>query len=93
LDLDPDLDEQRMAVYIAYKLESNILTIVPKSDHLTVYVDMPFEEVVDHEGMIRDVSQIGHLGSGEVMFDVGEIGQLEAALDLASQSLRWHKEH
>lgn len=93
LDLDPDLDEQRMAVYIAYKLESNILTIVPKSDHLTVYVDMPFEEVVDHERMIRDVSQIGHLGSGEVMFDVGEIGQLEAALDLASQSLRWHKEH
>jgi uncharacterized protein with ParB-like and HNH nuclease domain/predicted transport protein len=93
LDLDADLDEERMAVYIAYKLESNVLTIVPKSDHLTVFLDMPFEEVVDHDDMIHDVSEKGHFGTGEVMFDIGDLDQMEAATDLASQSLRWHAEH
>lgn len=93
LDLDSDLDEERMAVYIAYKLESNVLTIVPKSDRLTVFLDMPFEDVVDHDDMIHDVSQKGHFGTGDVLFDINDLGQLETAMDLAAQSLRWHREH
>lgn len=93
MDLDPEFDVERLAVYIAYKLDTNILDVVPKTDRLTIYLNMPFEEVVDHDDMVRDVSQVGHAGNGEVMVDLLSTDQLKAVLDLAGQSLRWHAEH
>lgn len=93
VDLDTDLNEQRLSAYIAYKLETNILDVVPRADHLTIYFNIPFEDVVDHDDIVRDVSKIGHAGNGEVMVELLGNDQLDAVLDLASQSLRWHRDH
>lgn len=92
LDLDVDLVEERMATYIAYKLDTNVVDIVPRSDHLCVYLNMPFEEVVGHADMIHDVSGVGHQGNGDVALDVNDVDQLPTVVDLVSQSVRWHRE-
>lgn len=92
LELDSELTVERLASYIAFKLDTNVLDVVPKSDHLTIYLNMPFDQVADHESVVHDISGTSHAGNGDVMFDLRDADGLDVALELVDQALRRQRE-
>jgi uncharacterized protein with ParB-like and HNH nuclease domain/predicted transport protein len=66
LSLDSEISEEYLKLYIAYKLETNVVDVVPQKDKLKLYINIKFNELNDPKELCRDVSQIGHWGNGDV---------------------------
>lgn len=66
LALDPEVTEEVLKLYIAYKVETNFVDVVPQKSQLRLTLNMPFYELVDSRGIARDVSNLGRWGNGDV---------------------------
>jgi predicted transport protein len=79
LALGDDVREKELKNYIAFKRIKNFacLEIYPQSEVVIVYLKVDPKTVTIEEGFTRDVSKIGHFGTGNL-----EV-QLRAAEDLA----------
>ena len=66
LSLDPEISEEYLKLYIAYKLETNVVDVVPQKDKLKLFINIKFNELNDPKELCRDVSQTGHWGNGDV---------------------------
>lgn len=66
LSLDSEITEEYLKLYIAYKLETNIVDVIPQKDKLKLCLNIRFNELDDPKKKCRDVSQTGHWGNGDV---------------------------
>jgi len=66
LSLDSEISEEYLKLYIAYKLETNVVDVVPQKNKLKLYIYIKFNELNDPKELCRDVSQINHWGNGDV---------------------------
>jgi uncharacterized protein with ParB-like and HNH nuclease domain/predicted transport protein len=66
LSLDSEISEEYLKLYIAYKLETNVVDVVPQKNKLKLYINIKFNELNDPKELCRDVSQINHWGNGDV---------------------------
>jgi len=89
LGLDAEMTEEHLKYYVAFKLETNVVDIIPQSGRLKVYFNMPFASVRGHEGFVHDVSHVGHWANGEVMAEMLTAGQLPDIIDVARQALEY----
>lgn len=66
INLGDDIQEKTLKHYIAFKRIKNFacIEIHPKSNAILVYLKVNLEEVVFKEGFSRDVTNIGHFGTG-----------------------------
>jgi predicted transport protein len=62
LALDPNIAEEILKLYIAYKAETNVVDIVPQAARLRLSLNMPFAELRDPKGMAKDVTNLGRWG-------------------------------
>jgi uncharacterized protein with ParB-like and HNH nuclease domain/predicted transport protein len=86
LNLDPEIYEEFLKYYVAYKAETNICDIAPHTSYLTIYVNMPFSEVETVESICRNVSDIGHSGNGEIELRFSDIKDLPYIMGLITRS-------
>lgn len=72
--------------YIAYKLDTNFVDIVPQKQKLTITVNLKFSEVKDPNGICRDVTDLGRWGNGDVELHMEKMEDLEQIMQIVEQS-------
>ncbi len=89
LAIDPDIREEILKSYIAYKASTNILDIDPRSSCLLIYVNLPYETVKEPCEICRDVSNIGHSGNGDIEIRFSDLDELPYIISLAKQAFQY----
>ncbi len=87
LSLDSEITEEYLKLYIAYKLDTNIVDIVPQKDKLKLYVNIRFDELYDPKKKCRDVSQTGHWGNGDVELFLSSEEEIAYVISLVRQAI------
>jgi predicted transport protein len=85
--LDPNVYQEVLKVYIAYKCETNVVDIVPQAKRLNLTLNMPFAELDDPKGLARNVAGLRRWGNGEVELGVATLEEVPYAIGLIRQSL------
>ena len=87
LSLDPEISEEYLKLYIAYKLETNVVDVVPQKDKLKLYINIKYNELNDPKKLCRDVSQTGHWGNGEVELILSSEEDIAYVISLVRQAI------
>ena len=85
--LDPNVTQEVLKLYIAYKAETNFVDIVPQAKRLRLSLNMPFPDLDDPKGLAKNVTGIGRWGNGDVEIGVATLEQVPYAIGLIRQSL------
>jgi uncharacterized protein with ParB-like and HNH nuclease domain/predicted transport protein len=86
LALDPCVTEEFNKTCVAYKAETNFVDVVPQARRLKLTLNMPFANIHDPKNLCRDVTQIGHYGSGDIEVGLNSIDELPYIMGLVGQS-------
>ena len=87
LPLDPEISEEYLKLYIAYKLETNVVDVVPQKDKLKLYINIKYNELNDPKELCRDVSQTGHWGNGDVELILSSEEDIAYVINLVRQAI------
>ena len=85
--LDPNVIEVFLKFYVAFKADTNFVDVQPQQAQLRLSINLKFHEIDDPKGMCFDVSNVGHLGNGEVEVRLSSFDQLPYVMGLIRQSL------
>jgi uncharacterized protein with ParB-like and HNH nuclease domain/predicted transport protein len=86
MNLDASVRMEVRKIYIAFKLDTNFVDVIPQKKRLVLILNMPFPEVDDPKGMCRDISGIGKWGSGDAEASVYSQAYLDDAMHLIRQA-------
>jgi len=86
LALDPNVSEEFLKLYVAYKAETNFVDVVPQAKRLRLSLNMTFAEITDPKGMCRDVTGKGRWGNGDVEAELKSLDELPYVMGLVRQS-------
>ncbi len=88
LNLGDDIQEKVLKYYIAFKKIRNCacVEIYPKSKSILIYLNINPNEVELKEGFTRDVSNIGHYGTGNLEVRINSKDDFEKAKELITKS-------
>ena len=87
LALDPSISEDILKFYIAFKIDTNFVSVIPLKNRLRLNINMPFYEINDPRGMARDVSNIGKWGNGDTEVTLNDLSELPYVMGLIRQAL------
>ncbi len=82
MDLDSAMEEAPKKFYIAYKISQNILCMEVKQHKVILYLKLNPADVGDLPSIARDVTKIGHYGTGDLELTVTSNKDLETAKEL-----------
>jgi predicted transport protein len=88
INAEEDILEKPNKIYISYKHGKNFCEIQPQSNGLKIWLDIPSSELNDPDKMTRDVSKVGHHGTGNVETKLSTLSDLEKIILLIEQSYR-----
>jgi predicted transport protein len=83
-----DILETPNKLYISYRHGKNFCEVEVQARRLKVYADISYDQLDDPQQIARDVSNIGHWGTGDVEIKIDNIDELEYALSLIHQAYR-----
>ncbi|MCP5416697.1 MAG: hypothetical protein H6965_06365 [Chromatiaceae bacterium] len=75
--LDSAIEEVPKKFYVAYKASQNIVCMEAKSKNIKLFVKLKPGDVTEPPSSYRDVSNIGHYGTGDVEFTITSEEELE----------------
>ena len=87
LSLDPEISEEYLKLYIAYKLETNVVDVVPQKDKLKLYINIKFNELNDPKKLCRGVSQKNHWENGKVELILSSEEDIAYVISLVGQAI------
>ena len=75
-------------LYVSYRHGRNICEVEVQARAMKVHIDIPFERVHDPRALARDVSGVGHWGTGDIEVKVASHEDAEYAVSLIEQAYR-----
>ena len=87
-DGDSDIVEIPNKLYITYRHGKNFAEVVFQSKALRIFLDIPIEQLQDNSGLTRDVSNVGHWGTGDVEIRVANAEDIEQVFPFIEQAFR-----
>lgn len=84
--LGDDVQEKHLKLYAAFRRLKNFACVVVQPQRLLVMLKLDPSTVALEEGFSRDVSQIGHWGTGDVELSLRTLADLELAKPLLERS-------
>ena len=87
MEVEPKAKEEFKKRYIAHKLKTNFVDVVPQKTGLRISVNLDFDEVYDPEGICRDVSDLGRWGNGDVEIRFESLEKLDAVMEIIKQAI------
>lgn len=90
LSLDPSMEKAPKKNYIAYRVSQNIVCVEVQKQRLLLYVKLDPKQLDRLPEIARDVSAIGHYGTGDLELQVRteeEIEQVKPYIQLAYQKV------
>lgn len=85
LALDENVKEEFLKLYVAFKLDTNFVDVVPQASGLRLSLNCKFEDIHDPKRLCRDVTNLGRWGNGDVELKVTQVSELPYAIDLIQQ--------
>ena len=89
LALDPAVTEQFLKLYVAYKVETNFVDVVPQVARLRLSLNLPFEALHDERHLAWDVTGRGHWGNGNVEVGLDESSDFTYVMGLVRQAYEY----
>lgn len=86
LNLGDDINESHLKLYVAFKKIKNIVTVVALKKKLILNLPLDVNTVEFEEGFSRDVTNIGHWGSGAVELHIKDKADLDKAKPLIERA-------
>lgn len=86
--LSPDVKREFKKLYVAYKLDTNFVDIVFQKQRLRISVNMKFSEVLDPNGICRDITGLGRWGNGDVELYMEHTSDVDQIMEIVEQSYR-----
>lgn len=86
LGLGEDVQEKHLKLYTAFRRLKNFACVIPYPNRLLVMLKLNPATLTFEEGFSRDVSQIGHWGTGDVELSLRNAIDLERAKTLLERS-------
>lgn len=86
-----DVTVEPKKLYIAFKRRSNICDIEIQRNKLKITVNIRHGKIKDPNGIVRDISDIGHWGNGDYEINLSDEAMLPQAFDIIKQSYNLHK--
>lgn len=87
LNLNSQVVEEVKKLYIAFKVETNFVDIVPQKKRLWLTINMDIDQVYDPKGLCEDIAGLGRWGNGNVRISVSKAADIDYAIEIVSQSL------
>jgi predicted transport protein len=87
LEIEPKAKEEFKKLYIAHKLKTNFVDVVPQRAGLRISVNLDFDEVYDPEGICKDVTDLGRWGNGDVEIRFDSLEKLDAVMEIIKQAI------
>lgn len=75
--LDSAIEEVPKKFYVAYKASQNIVCMEAKSKNIKLFVKLKPENISEPPASYRDVTNIGHYGTGDVEFTISTAEEFE----------------
>lgn len=91
MEVEPKAKEEFKKLYIAHKLKTNFVDVVPQKAGLRISVNLDFDEVYDPEGICRDVTDLGRWGNGDVEIRFDSLEKLDAVMEIIKQAIEKQK--
>ena len=86
LNISSGVKRELKKLYIAYKVDTNFIDIVPQKARLRLSINMKFNEINDPKGLCIDVTNKGRWGNGDIEVRLENVGQLDDVMDIITQS-------
>lgn len=83
-----EIIENPTKIYIGYKHGKNFCEVEIQSNSIKIWLDIPYKDLHDPYNLGRDVSEIGHYGTGDVEVRLKTISEIENIMHLIEQSYR-----
>lgn len=87
-NLSPDVKREFKKLYVAYKLDTNFADIVFQKQRLRISLNMKFSEVIDPNGICRDITGLGRWGNGDVELYMEHTSDVDQIMEIIEQSYR-----
>lgn len=69
-------------LYIAYSVKKNFVEVRAQKKQLKLFVELPYADVPDKRNIVRDVSEIGHWGTGNTEVQLHTSDDLDHAVSI-----------
>lgn len=86
LSLYPNTQITPKKNYISFKAKTNFLDVQPQSRLLKCVINIKSGKLKDLKKISRNISSLGHFGSGDYDFSITSLADIEKVLDLIRQS-------
>lgn len=86
LDEDGAIIEKANKHYMVYKHGKNFCEVWIQNSQLKIWLDIPITDLNDPLKLAKDVSNIGHWGTGEVEVNISDSAEVTQLMDLVSQA-------
>lgn len=86
LALDPAVTESFLKLYVAYKVETNFVDVVPPVGRMRLSLNMPVQSLHDERGIAEDVTGKGHWGNGNIELTLDESSDFAYVMGLVRQA-------
>jgi predicted transport protein len=88
LNADGDILEKASKIYVSYKHGKNFCEVAFLANSMKIWLDIPFSDIDDPNKLCRDVSKVGHHGTGHTETKLSNISEIENIMYLVEQSYR-----
>ncbi len=85
MSLDENVKQEFLKLYVAFKLDTNFVDVVPQASGLRLSLNCKFTEIHDPKKLCRDITNLGRWGNGDVEFKINELSDIPYAIQLIQQ--------
>lgn len=86
LALDPAIEEVPKQNYVAYKISQNIVCMETQTRNIKVFLKLKAEDIKSPPKSYRDVSKLGHFGTGDSEFTISSENDLAEVVPYMQQA-------
>ena len=87
LNLNASVREEILKTYIAYKLETNFVDVIPYKSKLLLTLNVNIDEIDDPQEFCRDISAVNHWGNGNVELSFTSMDDIDTVMYLVEQAM------
>ncbi|MBS9898794.1 DUF262 domain-containing protein [Vibrio alginolyticus] len=85
MSLDENVKQEFLKLYVAFKLDTNFVDVVPQASGLRLSLNCKFTEIHDPKNLCRDVTNLGRWGNGDVEYKITDLSDIPYAIQLIQQ--------
>jgi predicted transport protein len=84
--MDEAIEERPKKLYVAYRTTQNIVCMEVQHKKVTLFLKLDPQKFPEQKGFLRDVSKVGHFGTGDIEITLQSLEDFERAKPLIQQS-------